>query len=281
MSTIINEGGDAPEQVDIAQMDDTALDAALQGKETTEGAQDAPDINAKDEQGRPKFVPHAALHEERETRKKAEARAAELETWQRQMMARFQEAEARKAEQAAEAQRPKIPTVDEDPIGHIVGRLDEVQNLTVEQQNWARQQAEQAQWSGYVQQDRQQFVAQNPDFEAAVGHLAQNRQAMYEAMGYSPSQVQMAMAQDAQNVGLTARQTGQSPSQLLYNLARAAGYQKAPVEGAAAKLETIQRGQETTRNAGAGKAKASLDPKDLLNMSDEEFDLHFDKVMRG
>lgn len=274
MSTIINE--DAPEATDVAQMDDTALDAALQGKETEEATQEVPEGEEK-----PKFVPHAALHEEREKRKAIERKAAELEAWQRQMMERFQAAEARRMAQEEEAQRPKIPAVDEDPIGHITGKLGVLEETLTQSQQALQQQAEAAAWNAYVERDRAQFTAQNPDFEAAANHLVQARAAQYQAIGFSGPELQQALNMDAQGVAARARALGQSPHQMIYNLAMAAGYQKAATEDAAAKLDTIQRGQETTRTAGAGRAKAALTPADLLNMSPADFERHWDSVMRG
>ncbi len=276
MSTLPNDGGEAPEVTDVAQMDDTALDAALQGKETEE-ASETTEATETTEDGRPKFVPHAALHEERLKRQAIEKEAADLRNWQRQMMERFQAAEARKAQEDA----PKPPSLDDDPIGAIVHKLDTVEGRLQEDQRQRQLQAEAQAWNQYVERDRQQFMAQAPDYTDALNHLAENRATMYRAMGYQDHEVNALLNQDANAFAARARQTGMSLSAMLYQAATAVGYQKpAAGQDTTTKLATIARGQETTRNAGAGKAKASLTPADLLAMSDNDFLANFDKVMK-
>jgi hypothetical protein len=254
-------------------MDDTALDAALQGKETPEAEAETAETT---EDGRPKFVPHAALHEERLKRQASEKEAADLRNWQRQMMERFQAAEARKAEEEA----PKPPSLDDDPIGAIVHKLDTVEGRLQEDQRQRQLQAEAQAWNQYVERDRQQFMAQAPDYTDALNHLAENRATMYRAMGYQDHEVNALLNQDANAFAARARQTGMSLSAMLYQAATAVGYQRPAGQQPADKLATIQRGQETTRNAGAGKAKASLTPADLLAMSDNDFLANFEKVMK-
>lgn len=277
MSTLPNDGGKAPEVTDVAQMDDTALDAALHGKpeeETTEA--ETTEATETTDDGRPKYVPHAALHEERLKRQAIEKEAADLRNWQRQMMERFQAAEARKAQEDA----PKPPSLDEDPIGAIVHKLDTVEGRLQEDQRQRQLQAEAQAWNQYVERDRQQFMAQAPDYTDALNHLAENRATMYRAMGYQDHEVNALLNQDANAFAARARQTGMSLSAMLYQAATAAGYQRAAGQQPSNKLATIARGQETTRNAGAGKAKASLTPADLLAMSDSDFLANFDKVMK-
>ena len=274
MSTLPNDGGDTPE-VDVAQMDDAALDAALQGKpeETVEETAETPE-----EKEKPKFVPHAALHEERVKRQSLEKEAADLRNWQRQMMDRIQQAEMQRQMDAA----PKPPSLEDDPIGAIVHKLDTVEGRLQQQAQQAQVQAEAQAWNQYVERDRQQFMAQAPDYPEAINHLAENRATYYRAMGFGDHEINNLLNQDANAFAVRARQTGMSLSQMLYNAAKAAGYQQQPAgEETAAKLATIAKGQETTRTAGAGRAKASLTPADLLNMSPEDFNKHWDKVMKG
>jgi len=274
MSTLPNDTG-TPE-VDVAQMDDAALDAALQGA-PAETVEEAPE-EATEEKEKPKFVPHAALHEERVKRQALEKEASDLRSWQRQMMDRIQQAEALRAQEAA----PKPPSLDDDPIGAIVHKLDTVEGRLQAQAQMQQRQAEEQQWNQYVERDRQQFMAQAPDYPDAINHLAENRANMYRALGYADHEVTALLNQDASAFAVRSRQTGMSLSQMLYNAAKASGYQPQPAgEETAAKLATIAKGQETTRSAGAGRAKASLTPADLLNMSPEDFNKHWDKVMKG
>jgi len=271
LSTIPNDVAQetASEELDVAALDDAALDTALKGP-----PEEAPAEEAEATEEKPKFVPHAALHEERLKRQALERETTELRNWQRQMLERFNAAEEAKRQ----AELPQPPSMDDDPVGYLAHETKTTRELLERERVERQQRDEQAQWQAYVQHDRQAFVAQTPDFDTAIQFLAESRQRQYEALGYSPHEVQQALNNDALGIATTARERRQSPSVILYNLARAAGY--TPPEDTASKLATIAKGQETTRTAGAGKAKAQLTPADLLNMSPEDFDKHWDKVMR-
>jgi hypothetical protein len=261
---------------DLSSMTDEQLDAALKGEE--EAQQEAPEEEKPEEDGRPKMVPHQALHEERERRKAQERRTAEIEretqelrNWQRQMMERMTQSQQRQQEEE--------PSLDEDPIGRLDSQLAKILQRDQERTESERQRQQQEAVSQYVNTNVSQFRQQTPDYDNALQFLTDARSRELDAAGYTSTEIQQIINAEANSIVGRAIQNRANPAAMAYQMAVARGYQKPADE--TGKMATIAKGQETARTSGAGKAKQSLTPEDLLNMSDDEFDKHFDKVMRG
>lgn len=234
-----------------------------------------------------KFVPHAALHKERERRKGAET---ELNTY-RERMARAEERLAVLNEVLTQPTAPQtqqataseeVPDPEKDIFAYVkhlerkLSGLEQTTQKTVEERQ--REQSLNQLQSAYAQ-DAQRFMAEKPDFKDAYGYIANSRARELAALGYSQDQIRQQLTYEETNIVAQAFQQRRSPSAVLYEQAIARGY--SPKQAAAAaqavspaqKLDTVAKGQQTQRSlSGAGgSAGEGLTLEALANMSDEEF----------
>lgn len=214
-----------------------------------------------------KTVPLAALHEEREKRKKAQEEARKREADFERLRGRLEviEERARQVERPAEAPDP----------------LKDLEELKSFKHQVERQRHEQAQLSDMISRystAAKEFEAETPDFKDAYQHVVKSRIEELQAMGYPPQQaVQIAHANEAEMVAMALNQ-GANPAERIYALAKVRGYTAKPAKQAtptpAEKLETVQKGQQAARSLsnapGSASKPGSLEA--LLEMSDEEFD---------
>jgi hypothetical protein len=195
----------------------------------------------------------SALKQEREARRRAED---QLNNYNKMV----EELRASRAQRqpTPEPEKPKIPDVNEDPIGHFAAknalleeRLEQALRGTqqITQQTQAQQQ-EQVFWS-HVQQAENEFrktaskVTVNgqemSDYDAACEHLKQHRMtelammypddspiAQREAQQYglpSPAHLRAMMLQhDAAAIAQRAFEHGRSPAEFYYQAAKTRGY---------------------------------------------------------
>lgn len=213
-----------------------------------------------------------ALGEERATRKQMAERVQQMEQVLRQVVAQRQQAAQPQAEQ------PKVPTLDEDPIGFFQHKLAEqdrvIQQLTqgtqqtVEQ--FQRAQHEQRFW-GEVQRSEQEMRATNPDYDPAVTFLEESRvkelelmipdtaQAYAEQQGYqSPAALRAAVLNnDRITIARQALQMGVSPAELYYKIAHQRGYKAAaPAVPQISRKATAQATPITATKAGMAASKS-------------------------
>ncbi|MEJ0071200.1 MAG: hypothetical protein WDO24_23415 [Pseudomonadota bacterium] len=124
---------------------------------------------------RPKFVPHAALHEERELRKAAERRAQLLEERTNLVLEAMRAgAPAAAAPAAAAPAAAPLPDFDKDPNGHIRGVLRQQEELlrtltavAVNQQQAGRQAAAVTEARERIAALEQDFARETPDYGEA------------------------------------------------------------------------------------------------------------------
>jgi hypothetical protein len=233
-----------------------------------------------------RFVPHQALHKERERRKSVET---ELMTY-RERTARADERLAvlnelmtkPEAPPASAAEQPIDPEVD--PIGalkqlHARNQALEKQlqesTKSVEERESAR-----AMVSAY-QNDAARFVQEKPEFRDAYVHLMTGRHRELEAMGMTDAaERNRFIANEERQLVASAFQSRRSPAQMLYSLAVARGFSYAPPAPApakpdhAAKIESIAKGQRqagASLSAAGGSAGEGLTAAALADMSEEEF----------
>lgn len=245
-------------------------------------------------QQRSAMVPHAALHEEREKRKASDARAKLLEERTNLLLERF--AQPQPQQQHVQVQQPQaeeIPSLETDPLGHIVGQI---QALAKRQEEFAAattQRQQQEQYNAAASQIvnravamEQEFARATPDYAEAAAYLQEGRRQEYTALGYEPYQVSQAIQSEAQQIAQQALSRNQNPAEVIYNIARARGFAKAPpaavgdlpplvpAQDGAAKIANIASGQQQNRSLGntRGSAPAPLTAQRLLEMSDKDFD---------
>lgn len=264
-----DEGGRFAKAEDKPEPKAEAKDAKAEGK---------PDAKTPPEG----YVPHGALHEERERRKKMQAELDDIKRRNEAMEARFG--------QLMERFKPQAPDLQQDPVGHLSHRLNEL-GQEVQQQRDYRQRneaqiAQQQQWQQFLNAygaASQQFTQSQPDYVKAHSALMTAMIADYQALGYDQAQAtQMANQQEVQ-IAAKAFQDGVNPAERVYRLAQRRGYklEAAPVDPAA-KLAVIEQGQRKSPEfspGGAGRPKLTLEA--VAAMSDEDFGkLDWEKTMR-
>jgi hypothetical protein len=235
-----------------------------------------------------RFVPHQALHKERERRKSVEtelmtmreqrARADERLAVLNDLMSKSDAPPA----QATGSEQPIDP--EQDPIGALKQSYAKIAALeakltestkTVEERESAR-----AMVSAY-QNDAARFVQEKPEFKDAYVHLMTGRHRELEAMGMTDvAERNRFIANEERQLVASAFQSRRSPAQMLYSLAVARGFSHTPPAPApaqpnhAAKIEAIAKGQRAagiSLSAAGGSAGEGLTAAALADMSEEEF----------
>jgi antitoxin (DNA-binding transcriptional repressor) of toxin-antitoxin stability system len=256
--------------------------------EGLDGVEDGEEVVIVGKDGKPRaqngrFVPHQALHAERERRKATET---ELGTY-REKMARADErlAVLNELMSKPEAQSPTVAEQpidpEQDPIGALKQSYAKIAALekqltestkTVEERESAR-----AMVSAY-QNDAARFVQENPEFKDAYVHLMTGRHRELEAMGMTDvAERNRFIANEERQLVASAFQSRRSPAQMLYSLAVARGFSHTPAPAQpnhAAKIESIAKGQRqagASLSAAGGSAGEGLTAAALADMSEEEF----------
>lgn len=246
-------------------------------------------------------VPHAALHQEREAHKETKERLKELEKRTNLILEKFgqpTQAPQQQVQQPVKQNEIVIPALEEDPLGHIVGQMqllaknqDQI-GQTLEQRNQQEQQTNQIrQLTNTAVSMEQEFAKATPDYNEAASYLQNGRRQEYMAMGYNEMQASQAIQQEALQIANMAIARGQNPAEVIYNVAKSRGFQKAaapapetvqepgalppivPSPENSAKIATIAQGQKLNQSLGnaRGSAPAPMTAQRLLELSPDEF----------
>lgn len=214
-------------------------------------------------------VPHQAFHAERERRKAAEARAAEVEREKAADMARLQERlntvigiaqVAATPPAAAPVAEEALPDVNTDPVGHFravserqakkLGDLEAILSGFQQRQQSAAQHQELRNW-GAAQEAA--FASTEPSYNAAMNHLTASRHEELAAIGVTdPAERQRIIAQDVTNIANRARQEGANFAERLFTLAVKRGFEKAaPTAAATPAIPALDAEPAVDRTASA------------------------------
>ncbi len=249
-----------------------------------------------------KMVPHGALHEEREARKREADRAKRAEAAleasnQRQLLLEQRTNMLLQGLQQPQEQATEIPSIEKDPAGHIIGLLQQ-QQRTIDQLTQANQMR--SQYDQQTLQQREQmdnlnkianrsitmeseFRKAQPDYDDATTHVMTMRDAQLVAAGYTdPGERRAILQQEAQQIGIRAAALDQNPAEMIYNIAKSLGYQPKKAEAQqtqtdqasnVTRIETAQRGREqsTSLSQVRGNGTAPMTTDTLLRMNDKEF----------
>lgn len=261
----------------------------------------------RDEKGR--FVPHQALHAEREEHKKTKFQLEEIGRKQAVLEDRWNT--LLKLNQPAEAQQPAPPpNPEEDIFAYSKWQAEQLEALkskveTREQQETqSRQEIEQEQalW-GEWSQSAQSYAATQTDFGDAVKYLSDARNRQLEALsianpGFANEQGRtQQINNELKQIVLSAKQQGMSPAEAVYKIAQGYGYAVAQPDPGALKLPDslakIDAAQNASRTLASSHGRDAGDPMSaeaIANMSNAEFDTwyrdpanakRFDTLMRG
>lgn len=287
--TTENPGTGAESQTTEAETGSEELQQEVQQEQQAEGGEKKPEPTEKTDTPT-KVVPLAALHEERAARKELQKQLAE----QRQMMEKVN------GRLEVLFNPPKeAPQREQDPVGYIDHRLEEVakqQRQMIERQQQTDQQAQQQQvmqqLASRVRSAEVAFAQSNPDYQEAINHLSRARAQELAVFGLPPETIAERVGQEQANLALQWAHQGMNPAQVAYELAKARGYQpkaqqQAQQPSAEERIAQQQRGTSAARGLGngGGANKGKLTAEALANMSDEEFaqlsDSDFRKAMGG
>lgn len=258
-------------------------------QETPEAEAKPPEEPKAEEPKQEKVVPLAALHEERQRRKELQA---EIQR-ERQERAAKEAVIQDRLNQMWQAQNPgpqfRDPEKDPDPLAALAHN----QQLTVRQMQEFQQQrqVEEAQ-KRQAQQTQQlvewarfqagEFVKEAPDFGDAYTHLLNVRRGELEAMGMQPHEVKATLEENELWIYHSAAQRGGNPADMIYKMAKAAGYtgKKEPAPDAnEQKLATLQKGVAASKTLASPAANGKPTAEQIANMTDEEF-AEFKKTLK-
>jgi len=214
-------------------------------------------------------VPHGALHAEREEHKKTRTALAQLRAQYTQALAQLgtrHEQESTKEQGETQQQtKDNIPNPAEDFLGFI---------------RWQGQQQQQdggSQLWQIWQQSREASKSELPDFDQALGFLAQMREQQLSALGQIDGRFQdeQNRAQQMQNelrdlISVSVAK-GENPAKMIYQLARAYGYNVGDVS---ARLKGLDEAQKAARTLTASNGSSAGDPmliETLANLSESDF----------
>lgn len=248
-----------------------------------------------------KYVPHAALHKERERRKATDAELTTL----RERLARGDERlavltelmqggadQAKGASGAAAKGGADVDPFDEEPIDpedDVFGALRQAQRQNAalvkqmkEGAAAAKANQERASVASDYRSDALAFARETPDFGDAYNHLIAGMHRELEAMGVTDESARnRSIAEREKAFASEVMASKKSPAAALYAVAKARGYVKAAPgapaaasSAAVAKLEAINRGKEVAvslATSGGTAGGDGLTLEALSNMSEAEF----------
>lgn len=188
------------------------------------------------------------------------------------------------AEQAlkAKAAETPAPNPETDPLGAMMHQLNSV-NKTVqdlqakllEQRHQQEQQQQLTEFQTSMRNLRDEFTKSTPDFQAAYDHLRNTRTEDMKALGIPQDQINQALLRDELIIAQNAIQQGKNPAEIMYQMSKRHGYSassvKQAVQQSTTKLDTIQRGQQTSKPLSAAPpANDDISLETLKNASEAD-----------
>lgn len=246
---------------------------------------------ARDEKG--KFVPHGALHAEREERKKLQTHLEELRTKHAVLEDRWNTIlKVNQTQEQVQANTP--PNPEEDIFAYAKWQGEQMKALQekVDSRDVAERQHQQIAeqdreiWSHWSQ-SAQSFAAEKQDFGDAVKFLSDARSNQLKAMAAvdenfgNEAGVLNQINAELKSIVAAARAKGQNPASVVYDLAKAYGFTapKPAVDPAAnglteklAQLDAAQNASRTLAASPGGNAGDPLSPEAIASMSNAEFE---------
>jgi hypothetical protein len=259
--------------------------------------QDAPAADApladRDEKGR--FVPHQALHAEREEHKKTKAALDEISRKQAVLEDRWNTIlKLKEPEQAPIDDTPPDP--NEDIFAFSKWQADKIKALTEKVEGREKQEEQQRTISrqeselwNHWSESATSYAQEKTDFGDAVKFLSDMRTKQLTALAavepsFASEQGRMNQINaELRQIVAGARQIGQNPAEIVYQVAASFGYAPtAPAPGAdpgklelpekLAQIDAAQNASRTLATPGGRSATDPLTPEAIASMSTAEFE---------
>lgn len=237
-----------------------------------------------------KFVPHGALHAEREERKKIQAELAEFKTRHAVLEDRWNTILKVQQPQQEEV---KPPNPEEDIFAYAKWQGEQMEALKAriegeskaKAENEASNAQEQALWNDW-NQSVQTFAAQTADFKDAAQFLSDTREKQLVALSRveprfaSPQARTQQINAELKGIVYAAKQQGISPAEMVYQISKDYGFagaqQPAPEPHVISeKIEALDAAQAASRTLASSNGKAAgdaLTAQAIADMSPAEFE---------
>jgi hypothetical protein len=253
----------------------------------------------------PTEVPIDALHAERRRADDLQRQLGDMDRQRTAETARMQErldllSQATQAAQrmpaAPTAQEAPAPDFQADPIGHfhwqverlakqneaVAERLNRAEDVIRTRQAQTEQQRQIQALGQWGQDDEAQFARTQPDYGQATAFLKESRARELRAAGIvGPADIHAAIGQDVLGLALRARQSGQSLGRMIYNMARARGYQPGAASSAASAAHAVSAAPLAPGVRPATASRGLPSPEALLSMSDQQFAAELGKMRKN
>lgn len=260
-----------------------------EGAPTGEQQTDQPQAAERDEKGR--FVPHQALHAEREEHKKTKAELEEIRRNQAVLNDRWNTLlQLRQQQDQPQEQAP--PNPEDDIFGYAKWQAEKLKALEeklTSQETQTRQQQEVAQqeqaiWNEWSQAATS-YAAEEPEFGDAVKWLSEFRGKQLQAMSLiderfaSPAGINEQINAELRAIVIAAKQKGVSPAQVVHQLAESYGFKaKAPdpnnvtLPDSLARVASAQEAAKTVGQVPGRSGGDALTPEAIAAMPPAEFE---------
>lgn len=255
--------------------------------ETKEAAVEAPQTQETATEEQDRRVPLKALQEERQKRAEYER---QLQEYQR----REQEWQAWAAQQQQMQPQEEVqpePDPETDPIGALKAAQERLQMIQQE----AQERAYVEQLNTVAYQAATQFQSQVPDYQDAYRYALNSRAQELMTLGTPQHAIPQILQQEELRLIDTALQSRRNPAEVIYQFAKARGFQGKTAQPAAAAPAPAptpvapdpalqQARREVAASASSGGAPASkgqISPADLANLNGAAFDAAWNKMFSG
>jgi hypothetical protein len=180
-----------------------------------------------------------------------------------------------------QAQQPQQPSYEDDPLGTLRSKQENLENFLATQaqayQQQQQQQMVQQQFIRRYEESAKAFMQDKPDFLDAYKYVAADLTKQYEAAGYPAEVVQRLLHEDEAAIVANAYNDGVNPAERIYNLARVRGYntsQKVAGNSADQKMSQLEKGIKASKSLSTvsdKSPKGRMTLEDVASMSDKEF----------
>lgn len=281
LDEVVGEESAQTEEVqEEAIQEETVNEAEQAVEEIKEEAQETEEPKEEKEPEKT-AVPLPFMMREREKRQIAEA---ERDTYKEKYEQDINTLKEQIMELRSQAKQPEAPNPDDDPVAYLQHtqeqKLNEVNSkfselqAKLDEKDQTSQQTEQInQLKTYLGQYEDSFKAQTPDYYDALNHMRQKQVQYLQTKGYDQNSAAQYILNQEFEKAVQLMGVGYNPAQLIYEEAkRDYGYTPPSKDEPAAnpKAEELKNLDENLGDSGKSGGGASV--KDLITMSDEEFD---------
>lgn len=254
-------------EIDTSTSDAENIETSTDTKQGSEKDTSVEDAGGEKKAQQQRTVPLAALHEERERRKKAETEAKDFRSKQEVINKRLASLFSDEPEQ-------KEVKFEENPAIFLKKQVDENVKETNEIKGFFQQQKAMQELGSYASSAVATFKKDAPDYDAAYEYVRRERVSdIMETEECDEATAVNVVNQEELAFTLEQARKGKNPAKALYAYAKRRGYKPTESNEGEKKLENIQRGLNGSKSlsSASGKSPSGLTAEALAAMSDEEF----------